>query len=128
MEKIETRLSKAAEIAHVLALTPSEVVSISVNGWDSALAEFHVEPKTMIRIFHKFEISRSAITAREGEDFVHISFSHRRFRFVSSLRKPEAATFMAINGHRRIETKKPPLRRLSKRRELPRIEAGAEVQ
>lgn len=128
MEKIETRLSKAAEIAHALALTPSEVVSISVNGWDSALAEFHVEPKTMIRIFHKFEIARSSITAREGSDFVHISFSHRRFRFVSSLRKPEAAQFMALNGQRRIETKKPPLRRLTKRSQLLLIEAGDEVQ
>jgi hypothetical protein len=128
MESIKLRLQKAADMADALSLKTSEVISVTISGWDPALADFHIEPKTLIRIFHDLKISRSSVVAREAKDLVIIHFLHRRFRFVSSLRKPEAATFMAIHGQQRIETKRPPLRRLSKRSELPRIEAGAEQQ
>ena len=119
METIRTRLKKAADMAGELSLKESEVIAISVNAWDPAIAEFHIEPKTLIRSFHELKISRSSIAAREGEHMVIIHFVHRRFRFVSSLRKPDAATFMAINGQQRIEAKRPSLRRLSKRPQLP---------
>ena len=117
------RLQKAADMAASVSLRSDELVCVDVTRYDTNIAEIQVSSSALVRIFHALKVPRSALRAKEGKDFVIIHYVYHGFRFVSALRLPEAASFMAIAGQRRLEgTKKPPLRRLSQpleRKALP---------
>lgn len=117
------RLQKAADMAASVSLRSDELVCVDLIGHDTNIADFQVTPKALVRIFHQLVVPRSALRAKETKDMVMIHYVYHGFRFISALRLPEAASFMAIAGQRRLEgDQKPPLRRLSQppeRKALP---------
>lgn len=117
------RLQRAADMAASVRLKSDELVCVDVTAYAVEIADFQVEASALVRIFHELKVPRSALRAKESNDMVMIHYVFKGFRFISALRPPEAASFMAIAGQRRLEgTKKPPLRRLSQpleRKALP---------
>lgn len=119
----KVRLQKSADMADRLGLTDRDMICVDVTRFDVNIADFQVTADALVRIFHELKVPRSAVRAKEAKDMVMIHYVIKGFRFISALRLPEAASFMAIAGQRRLEgNSKPPLRRLSQpleRKALP---------
>ena len=105
-------------MAESIGVRDSKLISVNVHRYATEIASFLVDPGELIRIYNQENLCRSAVQGTISGDFVHIEFILRKFRFVALVAKPEAASFMAIAGQRRIagaepDAKRPPLKRLS---------------